>query len=169
MFYAMSYPFIHLYLMRGITEKIISFNQITICISIIIINNLWNKFSDKLYKHYQKILLFEGVLYFVLHLGMFLNILTPSLYYIADTLLFCLVTKNIICGGNKLRSIVYKDENREKYDNIIPIAAAISTLIGAGIALVFDIKIEIAFILSWVGIAIDNVFYWFAYNKYKNE
>ncbi len=166
LFYSMSYPFIHLYLMRNITEKMVSLNQIAICVFIIVVNNIWNKYSDKLYKYYKHILATEGILYLILHLGMVFNKLSPIYYYAIDTFLFCMVTKNIMCGGNKLRSKAYKDENREKYDNTVQIVAAVATLCGASIAIALDIKIQVAFILSWIGIAVDNVFYWMAYDKY---
>ena len=53
-FYAMSYPYIHLFLMKQIDEKMVSLNQIFGCLCIITINSVWNKYSDKLYKHFRK-------------------------------------------------------------------------------------------------------------------
>ncbi|MDE7422312.1 MAG: hypothetical protein K2N51_01225 [Lachnospiraceae bacterium] len=129
------------------------------------INSLWNKYSDKLYKTFPKFMFTESLLYLILHLCVIAGLANAVTYYIVDTVLFCLITKNMICGGNKLRSLVYKDEEREKYDNIVPIASAISTLIGAGIAFLIGIPIKIAFVLSWMGITVDNIFYYIAYKK----
>lgn len=171
MFYSMSYPFIHLFIMKddAITGRLVSIQQVVMCLSIILINNLWNKYSLQFYKWFKVFLFLESITYLILMLGMSLDIFSPFIYYVADMILFSLITKNIICGSNKLRALRYKDEAREKYDNTIPIAAAFATLIGSFIAIVINIPIPIAFMLSWIGIVIDNIFYWIVYDKYKIE
>lgn len=168
-FLTMSYPAIHLYIMAGLTSNIVSLNQIVLCISIIIINPMWNKYSEKLYKRYSLLMLLESLTYLVLNITMILNIWTRIVYYLIDTILYCMITQNIICGTNKLRSLVYNKDTREKYDNTVQIATAIGTLIGSTIAIVINIPIEIAFIISWVGISIDNVFCYIAYRNNKNK
>jgi len=170
LFYSTSYPFIHLYIMRGdsVNAKMVSICQIIICISIILINNIWNKYSKVLYKYFRCFMAMESITYLILTIGVIISIFSPAIYYVADTILFALITKNIICGGNKLKSMVYKDDEREKYDNTIPIASAVATLIGSLFAFVLHIPIQFAFILSWIGLTVDNIFYWLAYNKHSN-
>jgi len=166
-FLTMSYPAIHLYIMAGLTSNIVSLNQILLCISIIIINPMWNKYSDKLYKYYSLLMLLESITYLVLNITMILNIWTKIIYYLIDTFLYCVITQNLICGTNKLKSFVYNKDTREKYDNTAQIATAIGTLIGSGIAIIIDIPIKIAFIISWIGISIDDVFCFIAYKNNK--
>jgi hypothetical protein len=152
---------------NGITERIISANQVIVCLAIILIHSLWNKYSSIFYKWFKVLLLIEGLLYSVLMYGMAMKIFSPFTYYLTDTLIFSFITNNIICGANKITSIRYKGESREKYDNTISIAAAAATLIGSSVAIIIKIPTSIAFILSWVGIIIDNIFYWIVYNKQK--
>lgn len=168
-FYSMSYPFIHLYIMKdaSITEKVISSNQIFICLTIIIINSIWNKHSSKLYKYYKAFILIESIAYLVLTIGAISTTLSPLYYYTIDFILFGFISRNVICGANKLRAFIYNGETREKYDNTISIASAIATLIGSFIAIIINIPIEVAFAISWIGLVIDNIFYWIAYNKTK--
>ncbi len=163
--YTMCFPSIHLYLMNGINSNIISVNQILICISVIVVNSIWNKYSNRLYKYYIHFMALESVAYLILNLTMILNICTTLIYYLTDTFLYCIITKNIICGSVKLRSFVYNKDKREKYDNTAQIATAIGTLIGSTIAIIINIPIEIAFIISWIGITIDNIFYIIAYRN----
>lgn len=163
--YAASYPTLHLYLMREVSDKMISANQILICLAIIVVNNMWNKNSDNLYKFFPVLMLTESITYFVIHAAVIFGYIGAAGYYIIDTILLCLITRNMICGGNKLRSIVYKEEKREKYDNTVMIANSVGTLIGSGIALCFSLPVKVVFVTSWIGISIDNLFYWMAFRK----
>ena len=167
-FYAMSYPYIHLFLMKQVNERMVSVNQMFSCLCIIIINSVWNKYSDKLYKYFGIFMFGESFLYLILKLSIILNIASPIIYYAVDTLLFGLITRNIICGANKLHAKIYKGEQREKYDNTIQIAGSIATLIGGGIAIVIELPIQGALFIGWFAITIDNLFYWLAYKKSIN-
>lgn len=170
-FYSISYPFIHLAIMRDqrITERVISLNQIFCCVMIILINSMWNKYSKVFYKWYKIFLFTESVSYCILTIGVSINIFSPFVYYIVDTLLFSFISRNIICGTNKLRSTRYKEDAREQYDNTVSIACSAATLIGSCIAAIIKIPISTAFILSWIGITIDNGFYWVIYDIEKRK
>ena len=61
------------------------------------------------------------------------------------------------------------EKEREKYDNNSSIVNSIATLIGAGIAIVFDFDLRLLFVLAFVGNAIDNVFYLYIYKKIKEQ
>ena len=107
----------------------------------------------------------ESFLYLVLKLSIIFNIASPITYYVVDTLIFGFITRNIICGANKLKAKIYKEEQREKYDNTIQIAGSIATLIGAGIAVFIEIPIQCALFIGWIAITIDNLLYWIAYKN----
>lgn len=163
--YTIAYPVIHLYLMQYINAKIMSISSIVICLSTIIVNFIWNKYSNRLYKFFNYFLFLEGLSYFILTIVLILNFVSPIYYYIIDTILLSLITKNIVCGGNKLRSIIYRKEQREKYDNTSQIAVNAACLIGYGINVILDISINIALVISLLGIIIDNIFYSIIYIK----
>ena len=168
LFYSISYPFLHVWLMRKVSEQMLSANQIIICIAIIIFNTIWNKYSDKLYKFFPALTITETLAYAIIHTMVIFGLINEIAYYIIDTILFSLITRNMICGGNKMRSIVYKGEKREKYDNTLMIATAIATLIGGSVALIVKIPIWVTFIISWLGLSIDNLFYILAYYENKD-
>ena len=164
-FYAVSYPYIHLFLMKQVNEKMVSINQIFTCLCVIVINSVWNRYSDRLYEYFGVFLFGESFLYLILKLGIIFNVASPIAYYAIDTLLVGLITRNIICGATKLRAKIYKGEDREKYDNTIQIAGSIATLIGAGIAVVIELPIQGALFVGELAITIDNLLYWIAYKK----
>ena len=88
--------------------------------------------------------------------------------HILDTICFTLITKNIICGGNRLRAIKYNnEEKRIKYDNDVQMAANISSLIGFLSCAIFEFNLWQAFLLSTIGICIDNIFYYLEWRDKK--
>lgn len=166
MLYAMSYPSIHVYVMRRIDEKLVSVNQLVCCLFVIVANSIWNKYSDKLYRLFPLLALMESIAYAILNISVILGVTNMTVYYIADMILYCLISNNIICGATKLKSLVYNSSDaREKYDNTIRIASSLATIIGAGAAIIIDIPIAIAFLIGLIGINVDNVFYYIAYRK----
>lgn len=159
MFYSATYPYIHKQIMMVATDQIIAANQIINCLSIVIFGALWNKLSDKLFSFYPMICVAETIL----GIGSTIfaictkNIIT---YYIIDTLIFAVVTRNICCGGVKLRAIRYKTETaREHFDNNNNSASAIATIIGSLIAIALNLNFETMLCIATVGNAIDNIFY----------
>lgn len=165
--YSITYPTIHLWIMKELNESLISFNSILSCVSIIIFSILWNKYSRKLYGVYPFLMVCEIILYAILHIFVILGKCNASNYYIFDILITSTIMRNVVCGGNKLRSILYTGEKREKYDNSMNIATSTGTLIGSSIAMFSKIPISIIFIISWVGLSIDDVFYIVAYYETK--
>ena len=95
-----------------------------------------------------------------------ISFINSKVYYILDTIFFCLVTRNIMCGVNKLKAKKYDTESkREQYDNNIQLVTNISSLIGFAISLTININTNIAFILITIGICIDNFFYYKEWKK----
>lgn len=169
LFYSISYPTIHFILISDVTERLISVNQIIICFTGIIFPILWNQQSDKLYRKYGHLLSLEGILYTLLIISILFSIITPKMYYIVDTILCSILTKNIICGLNKLKIYRYKGDAREEYDNNVNVACNISSLIGFSISLFLSISKNIAFIFMGIGIVLDNIFYYKAYKLTLNR
>ena len=144
----------------------ISINSLCTCMGGIILPFVWNRYSDRLYKKYNIMLLTEGVIYIMILIMLLTDNMELITYYILDTICFTLVTKNIICGGNKLRAKRYNNEaDRVKYDNNSQMAANISSMIGFGISAIFEFNMSQAFILSTIGICIDNLFYYSAWKE----
>lgn len=165
LFYSIAYPTVHFILIKDINEKIISLNAIIVCIAGIIIPILWNKKSNELYNKYGYLLSFEGISYILLTIAFIIGTIDSRLYYLIDTILFSIITKNIICGNNKLRAIRYNGEEREKFDNDTNILANASSLIGFTISLLISLPEHLAFILLCIGIISDNIFYYKVYKE----
>ena len=165
LFYSTAYPTVHLILMKSIDQRTISFNAIVICLAGIIIPTVWNKKSDELYKRYGYFLTMEGVSYILLTIAFIFGTIDCKLYYLLDTILFSIITKNIICGGNKLMAMKYTGKDREIFDNNSNMLSNASSLIGFTISLVLSIPTHIAFIMLGIGIVSDNIFYYKAYKE----
>lgn len=159
LFYSATYPYIHKEIVSEVSDSVIALNQIINCLSIIVYGGIWNKHSDRLFKFYPMFCVFEtllciGATTWTIVSG---NILA---YYIIDTLIFAIVTRNICCGGVKLRAIRYKTEkDREHFDNNNNSMSAIATIIGSLMAMVLNLDFSTMLILATIGNAIDNIFY----------
>ena len=91
-------------------------------------------------------------------------------YYIIDTLIFAIVTRNICCGGVKLRAIRYKTEtDREHFDNNNNSMSAIATIIGSMLAIILKLDFIAMLWLATIGNAVDNIFYIFIYRKTRES
>lgn len=133
------------------------------CLAGIVFPILWNKKSDFMYSKYEYLLTIEGISYILLTILFICGLIDSKFYYLLDTLLFAIIAKNIICGGNRLRASRYKNKDREEYDNNSALVSNSSSLIGFTISFLFVIPTNIAFILIAFGIIIDNIFYYKAY------
>ena len=158
LFYSATHPYINKVIMSNIEEPHIAINQLITCLSTIFIGFLWNKKSDKLFKYYAIFCIMETLMsiittVFVLTTN---NIVT---YYILDTIVFSVVTRNIICGGIKLRSLRYNENERAKFDNDNNTAAAVATIVGSLIAVKLNLPFSLMIIMATIGNCIDNVFY----------
>ena len=165
-FYSATYPFIHKELVSVASETIIAVTQIITCVSVVVFGWVWNK-SSKLFKYYHILCVAETLLGVVSSLIATLigNIIA---YYIIDTLIFSIVTRNIICGGNKLRAMRYTTETaREHFDNNNLSANAVATIIGSIIAMILKLDFIPMLWIATVGNAIDNAFYIAIYRKQK--
>lgn len=166
-FYSATYPFIHKEIVSIASESLIAVVQIINCISIVIYGWIWNK-TSKLFKYYQVLCVIETLLSITSSL---IATFTGNViaYYIIDTLIFSIVTRNIICGGTKLRAMRYKTETeREHFDNSNSSANAVATIIGSALAMILKLDFIPMLWIATVGNAVDNVFYISIHRKERN-
>lgn len=165
LFYAATYPYIHKQIMMVASDGLIAVNQIINCCSIVFFGTVWNKWSGRLFKYYPLICVAETLLG-ICSTAFAIYTENIAAYYIIDTLIFAVVTRNICCGGVKLRAIRYKTEDaREHFDNNNNSASAIATIIGSLISMALGLSFEVMLCIATFGNAIDNIFYIFIYRN----
>lgn len=168
LFYSATYPYIHKQVMACVSDSIIALNQIINCLSIIIIGAVWNRKSKKLFNFYSLYCILETIVGIVTTVYVIVS-KNIVVYYILDTLVFAIITRNIICGGIKLRAIRYDTEDkREHFDNNNNSMSAIATILGSVIAMFLNLNFNTMIILATIGNCIDNIFYiviWYKTNK----
>lgn len=169
-FYSATYPYIYKQILAGISSDAVAAQKIVNCISVILFSALWNRFSEKLFPFYAVLCVLECLaglctsLYVTFHPE---NVLA---YYILDTALFCLITRNIICGGTKLRAMRYPTEQqREHFDNQNNAVSAAGTLIGSAAALLLHLDFVHMIWLATLGNMIDNIFYIYIFFHSENK
>ncbi|MDE6780952.1 MAG: hypothetical protein K2J40_05790 [Ruminococcus sp.] len=168
-FYSTAYPTIHKEIVIHISDFMIASEQIISCLGIVLASVLWNKYSDILFQKFQLFCVLETVagITTTTYAIMSDNIMV---YYILDTFVFALITRNIICGGNRLRSERYRQElEREHFDNNNLSASAIATIIGSCIAMLLDLDFKIMLCIATFGNALDNILYIQVYREQQNK
>ena len=79
-------------------------------------------------------------------------------YYILDTIILSVVTRNIVCGNIKLKSLRYNTEkDRQKFDNNNNSASSIATIIGSCVAMFINLDFNTMLIIATIGNSIDNI------------
>lgn len=158
-FYSSIYPYIHKEVISIATDNFIALNQIINCVSVVVFGWLWNKKSEKLFRFYPVFCVLETLLGIMTTIYAITtnNILA---YYLLDTFVFAIVTRNICCGGIKLRAIRYQsEEKREHFDNNNNLVSSIATIIGFVIAMFLKLDFASMLCIATFGNTIDNVFY----------
>lgn len=169
LFYSSTYPYIHKQVMTVASDNFIALNQIINCLSIVLFGAVWNKLSDKLFKYYPAFCILESLLGIMT--SIYATVSNDILgYYLIDTFVFAIITRNICCGGVKLRAIRYKTEKlRECFDNNNNSMSAVATIIGSCIAMVLELDFVVMLWIATFGNMIDNIFYICIYYKTQKE
>ena len=169
-FYSSTYPFIHKEIMTVASDSLIAFNQIVNCVSVIIFGYLWNKCGEKLFKHYTLFCVLETMLGIMTTVFVIITHDIVS-YYILDLFVFSIVTRNICCGGIRLKALRYKAEGeREKFDNNNNSVSSIATILGSIIAMFLKLDFNTMIVLATFGNIVDNIFYMVIFeNEKKNS
>lgn len=169
LFYSMSYPYIYAQTCKIVPTYYISIEQLLSCISTIIFCGLWNKYSDRLFNHYSKIVIAETLLDIVL----FADVMIRSdlkFYFLLNVIIYALITRNMACGGTKMRAMVNPTErDREQYDNNSNIVVSVSTILGTVAAFIYMPDFKVLCVLALIGNVSDNLLYWHIYRKIKKE
>lgn len=166
LFYSMSYPVIHLECMKDISSNLMSLSQLLSCILTVVITQVWLKKSEIMYlKTFKISLIVEVLLYGSILYMLFFNVFTPTAFYISDCILCSTITRNIINGGTRLKAIRYKGEQREIFDNKNMMLCNVASMIGYFISTIFVLPRFIAVLFMFLGLAIDNLFYLYAYHE----
>lgn len=159
-FYSATYPYIYKEIMSTVSENAVAINQIVNCISTIIVSGIWNKFSEKLFPSYAVLCVLECVFGLCTSIYVTFNPANIIIYYILDTALFCMITRNIISGGVRLRAIRYKSEkSREHFDNSNNAVSALATIVGSIIAMQLNLNFVAMVWIATIRNMIDNFFY----------
>lgn len=161
-FYASTYPYIHKQVMSTVSDVWLALNQIVNCLSIILFSSLWKHHGNLLFKSFLKLCFWETALTVGTAIGVSLT-RDWLAYYIADTWVFCLVSRNIICGSIRLKTLRYNEEARERFDNDQNIASAAATLIGSVVAIVLDLDMRTMIWVATAGNMLDNIIYSLVY------
>ena len=126
---------------------------------------IWNKYGDKLFKHYPKIVVLEVIADSYL----FLDVIVRGnlkFYFVLNILIYSIITRNITCGFVKIRAKVNSNEkDREKFDNNTNTVEALATITGAFLSIVTMPTLKVLFILALIGGIIDNFFYLYVYQR----
>lgn len=162
-FYSASYPYVYAETVKVVTRNYLSFEQIASCLGIAIFSTLWNRYGNRFFKHYRLILILE----IIADAFLFAHVLITSnlkFYFVLNVLIYAVITKNLVCGGVKMRAKVNPTEQeRERYDNNSSTASAVASLLGAGMAIIWQPSLTILFVLALIGNVIDNFFYLYIY------
>lgn len=170
LFYSATYPYIYVEIMKSISNQYVAITNIIVCLSTILFSVLWNKKSNSLFKLYPTFCIIEIIISLVLLAYLLIFYLNLKFYYITNTIIFAVITRNICCGGIKLRAKRYPSEKeREKFDNTNNSFSAIATLIGSVISIFLKLPIEIMLILAFIGNVIDNIIYIIIFQQQKQK
>ena len=143
-----------------------SLSQLLSCILTVVITQVWLKKSEVMYlKTFKISLIVEVLLYGSILYMLFFNVFTPTAFYISDCILCSTITRNIINGGTRLKAIRYKGEQREIFDNKNMMLCNVASMAGYFISTVFVLPRFIAVLFMFLGLAIDNLFYLYAYHE----
>lgn len=113
LFYSVAYPIVHTITMKSINSNIMSLASLINCILVAIITKVWLNKSKELYKTFGVLLGVEVIAYGILT-GLFLiRIADLFIYFMGDALMSAIITRNIICGGTRLKALRYEGEARE--------------------------------------------------------
>lgn len=157
--YSATYPYIHKQVMMVVSEKYVALATIINCLGVIITDRIWQHFGKKLYKSYIVFCIMECVTTIATTLYC-LIVRDLASYYIIDTIVFAIMSRNVICGSRRLTAIRYKEkEARIAYENNDSTAASIATLIGSGLSIIIGLPFEIMIIIATIGNCVDNAFY----------
>lgn len=167
LFFSMAYPVTHMAIIENINKNYIALQGVVLNIGLILVNTSFiAKIGDLIFKHFRFLCVLEILAYGVLVGCTAFGVSSIKTYYVVDMFLYALITRNMICCGNRLRRIIYKEKDREDFDNANPIACAIANIIGSVLVFLIPLPLWFAWMLMFIGISVDNAFYIIIYRKF---
>lgn len=167
LFYSMAYPIVHTITVQNINSNTMSFASLLNCILAAIVAKIWLDNSTKLYTTFGVMLKVEIIAYGILTALFLGNVVTPAIYFLSDAIMSAIITRNIICGGTRLKALRYEGEDREIFDNKTVFYCNITSIIGYAFSWLVTLPISTGFLFMFIGISVDNIFYLRVYEKEK--
>ena len=168
-FYSSTYPHIYKEVMTAASDSFIASKQIINCVSVITFGYLWNKKSDILFRFYPVFCILESTLGIATTVFV---IVTNNIaaYYLLDVFVFSIVTRNICCGGVKLRAARYDTERkREHFDNNNNSVSSLATILGSILAMFLKLNFSAMICIATCGNIIDNLFSTVLFYQTRNK
>lgn len=162
--YSSTYPYIYKLVISAVSDRMLAANQIIECLSVVFFGELWKR-NKNLFRYYPTFCVIETII--SIGLAVY-TVVTHNMvgYYILNTLIYAIFTRNIICGGIKLKAIRYSsEEQRERFDNNNNSVSSVATILGSLIAMVLNLSFSAMIIIAILGNTIDNIFYICIYRK----
>lgn len=162
--YSSTYPYIYKLVISAVSDRMLAANQIIECLSVVFFGELWKR-NKNLFRYYPTFCVIETIM--SIGLAVY-TVVTHNMvgYYILNTLIYAIFTRNIICGGIKLKAIRYSsEEQRERFDNNNNSVSSVATILGSLIAMVLNLSFSAMIIIAILGNTIDNIFYICIYRK----
>lgn len=156
LFLSISSPTMKILVTSAITPQLIASRFMVGNISVILFTVLYDKYSDNIYKWYPIMSGMRIIVYTVAVSLILSNKLTIPAYYIIDIIISTMVSKSIHCCYARMKRLAYNGEDRERFDNYKPIAAATAGLIGNTFAFI-GVSTSIAWICFAISVIIDNI------------
>lgn len=155
LFLSVASPTMKIFVMRAITPQMIALRFMIGNISVILFTILYDKYSDRIYRIYPLMALVRIIVYPTCVWMIISDILTIPAYYIIDMLIATMVSKSIHCCYARMKRLSYSGEDRERFDNLKTMSAAIAGMVGNTFAFI-GVSTTVAWICFAISMIIDN-------------
>ena len=157
-------PTINVRVMQGLDTNTVALGTIIICVGGSLAGAAWNRWGKALYPYWGLLSTLEALMFGVINTYYYVSNDAIS-YYIVAALVNGFIVRNLVCGGNRLRSLLFEGELREKYDNTNMMAMSVATVVGSVINIVLEPTLQYALIIEFIGDVIDNILYYSAWKS----
>jgi hypothetical protein len=151
---AMLIPYNQRAIYSVLPEKWYSVSLILECVGVVVYSYLWNKYNKRLFNHYVLFSVIDCI-HFIISLLVYIKFKNIIVYYITDTLIYSVVTRNVITGCNTVLAKRYpKPEERNKYDNNAASVSGVATIIGSSVSIALG---SVNFLYVLIGLTLLNI------------
>ena len=151
---AMLIPYNQRAIYSVLPEKWYSVSLILECVGVVVYSHLWNKYNKRLFNHYVLFSVIDCI-HFIISLLVYIKFKNIIIYYITDTLIYSVVTRNVITGCNTVLAKRYpKPEERNKYDNNAASVSGVATIMGSSVSIALG---SVNFLYVLIGLTLLNI------------